>query len=114
MIILHKVSSFFNFFFNLVVKLKILRNKFNIWLYRKLPVDWAIPLAKFVAGSSREHTRLNGQSREWTRPVCRICSLASAASAPLRENEICTAIIIDRWHVKLRGDREIGYTLAKA
>ncbi len=35
---------------------KILRNRFNIWLYQKLPVDWGIPLAKAVAGSSREHT----------------------------------------------------------
>ena len=35
---------------------KILRNRFNIWLYRKLPVDWGIPLAKTVAGTSREHT----------------------------------------------------------
>jgi UDP-2,3-diacylglucosamine hydrolase len=35
---------------------KILRNRFNIWLYRKLPADWAIPLAKKVSGSSREYT----------------------------------------------------------
>jgi UDP-2,3-diacylglucosamine hydrolase len=35
---------------------KILRNRFNIWLYRKLPPDWAIPLAKKVSGSSREYT----------------------------------------------------------
>jgi UDP-2,3-diacylglucosamine hydrolase len=35
---------------------KILRNRFNIWLYRKLPPDWAIPLAKRVSGSSREYT----------------------------------------------------------
>ncbi|MDF1543497.1 MAG: UDP-2,3-diacylglucosamine diphosphatase [bacterium] len=35
---------------------RVLRNRFNIWAYRKLPVDWAIPLAKFVAGSSRKHT----------------------------------------------------------
>ena len=35
---------------------KILRNKLNIWLYRKLPVDWAIPLAKAVADHSRKHT----------------------------------------------------------
>lgn len=35
---------------------RILRNRFNIWLYRKLPVDWAIPLAKAVAGHSRKHT----------------------------------------------------------
>jgi len=35
---------------------KILRNRFNIWLYRKLPPDWAIPLAKFVSGSSRDYT----------------------------------------------------------
>ncbi|MBU0982284.1 MAG: UDP-2,3-diacylglucosamine diphosphatase [candidate division Zixibacteria bacterium] len=34
----------------------ILRNRFNIWLYRKLPPDWAIPLAKWVSGSSREYT----------------------------------------------------------
>lgn len=35
---------------------KILRNPFNIWLYRKLPPDWAYPLAKWVSGSSREYT----------------------------------------------------------
>jgi len=35
---------------------KILRNPINIWLYRKLPPDWGIPLAKAVAGSSREYT----------------------------------------------------------
>jgi UDP-2,3-diacylglucosamine hydrolase len=35
---------------------KILRNKFNIWLYRKLPPDWAYPLAKWVSGSSRGYT----------------------------------------------------------
>jgi len=35
---------------------KILRNKFNIWLYRKLPPDWGIPLAGYVARSSRMHT----------------------------------------------------------
>jgi len=36
---------------------KILRNRLNIWLYRKLPPDWAIPLAKWVSGSSRRHTQ---------------------------------------------------------
>ncbi len=35
---------------------RILRNRLNIWLYRKLPPDWAIPLAKSVAGGSRNHT----------------------------------------------------------
>ncbi len=35
---------------------RVLRNRFNIWLYRKLPADWAIPLAKKVSGSSREYT----------------------------------------------------------
>ncbi len=35
---------------------RILRNRFNIWLYRKLPPDWAIPLAKWVSGSSRDYT----------------------------------------------------------
>lgn len=35
---------------------RILRNRFNIWLYQKLPPDWAIPLAKAVSGSSREYT----------------------------------------------------------
>jgi len=35
---------------------RILRNRLNIWLYRKLPVDWAIPLAKWVSGSSRSYT----------------------------------------------------------
>ncbi|MFH1687983.1 MAG: UDP-2,3-diacylglucosamine diphosphatase [bacterium] len=35
---------------------RVLRNRVNIWLYRKLPPDWAIPLAKWVAGSSRDYT----------------------------------------------------------
>ena len=35
---------------------RVLRNPVNIWLYQKLPPDWAIPLAKFVAGTSRDHT----------------------------------------------------------
>ena len=35
---------------------RILRNRFNIWLYRKLPPDWAIPLAKWVSSSSRDYT----------------------------------------------------------
>ncbi len=35
---------------------KILRNRFNIWLYRKLPPDWAYPLARWVSGSSRGYT----------------------------------------------------------
>jgi UDP-2,3-diacylglucosamine hydrolase len=35
---------------------RILRNRFNIWLYRKLPPDWAIPLARRVSGSSRDYT----------------------------------------------------------
>jgi len=36
---------------------RILRNRFNIWLYRNLPVDWGIPLAKAVAGTSRFQKR---------------------------------------------------------
>jgi UDP-2,3-diacylglucosamine hydrolase len=35
---------------------RILRNRVNIWLYRKLPADWGIPLARFVSSSSRSHT----------------------------------------------------------
>jgi UDP-2,3-diacylglucosamine hydrolase len=35
---------------------KILRNRFNIWLYRKIPPDWGIPLAKYVSSSSRGYT----------------------------------------------------------
>lgn len=35
---------------------KILRNRFNIWCYKKLPVDFAFWLAKKVSGSSREYT----------------------------------------------------------
>ena len=34
---------------------RILRSRFNIWLYRKLPPDWAIPLAKAVSSSSRHY-----------------------------------------------------------
>ena len=39
---------------------RILRNRLNIWLYRRLPPDWAIPLAKFVAGVSRKRTSKRG------------------------------------------------------
>ena len=35
---------------------RIFRSKFNIWLYRKLPSDWAFAFAKRVSGSSREHS----------------------------------------------------------
>lgn len=35
---------------------KVFRNKLNIWLYQKLPPDWAIPFAKYVSGSSRKYT----------------------------------------------------------
>ena len=37
---------------------KIFRNRFNIWLYRKLPPDWAYALARMVSGKSRHHTSL--------------------------------------------------------
>jgi UDP-2,3-diacylglucosamine hydrolase len=35
---------------------KVLRNRFNVWLYRMLPPDWGIPLAKYVSQSSRSYT----------------------------------------------------------
>ena len=35
---------------------RVRRSKFNIWLYRKITPDWAIPLAKWVSGSSRQYT----------------------------------------------------------
>lgn len=35
---------------------RILRHPLNIWLYRKLPVDWGIPLARRVARKSRNYT----------------------------------------------------------
>ena len=35
---------------------KIFRNRFNIWLYRRLPPDWAYSLARKVSGKSRSHT----------------------------------------------------------
>ena len=35
---------------------RVLRNPVNIWLYQKLPPDWAIPLAKFVSETSRDYT----------------------------------------------------------
>lgn len=35
---------------------RIFRNRLNIWLYRKLPPDWAYSLARAVSGKSREHT----------------------------------------------------------
>lgn len=35
---------------------KIFRSRFNIWLYRKLPPDWAYSLARKVSGKSRDYT----------------------------------------------------------
>lgn len=35
---------------------RVLRNRVCIWLYRKLPPDFAIALAKRVSGTSREYT----------------------------------------------------------
>ena len=35
---------------------RVLRNRVNIWLYRRLPPDWAFGLARFVSGSSRDYT----------------------------------------------------------
>ncbi|MCH9032842.1 MAG: UDP-2,3-diacylglucosamine diphosphatase [candidate division Zixibacteria bacterium] len=35
---------------------RILRNRTNIRLYRLLPADWGISLARWVSGSSRKHT----------------------------------------------------------
>ena len=35
---------------------RILRNPVNVGLYRLLPVDWGIPLARWVSGTSRKHT----------------------------------------------------------
>ena len=43
---------------------KILRNRFNIWLYRQLPPDLGIPLAKKVASLSRSHTSKKEQYLE--------------------------------------------------
>jgi UDP-2,3-diacylglucosamine hydrolase len=41
---------------------RILRNRLNVWFYRKLPPDWAMPLAKKVSSSSRHHTARRDQS----------------------------------------------------
>ena len=35
---------------------RVFRSKFNIWLYRKLPSDWAFAFAKKVSVSSRKHS----------------------------------------------------------
>ncbi|MFQ5607973.1 MAG: hypothetical protein ACE5GA_08505, partial [Candidatus Zixiibacteriota bacterium] len=35
---------------------RVLRSKLNIALYRLLPADWGIPLARWVSGTSRKHT----------------------------------------------------------
>ncbi|UCD17834.1 MAG: hypothetical protein JSV44_02715, partial [Candidatus Zixiibacteriota bacterium] len=34
----------------------ILRNRLNIWLYRRIPPDLGIPLARYVSSSSRNRT----------------------------------------------------------
>ncbi|HWR81975.1 MAG TPA: UDP-2,3-diacylglucosamine diphosphatase [Candidatus Deferrimicrobium sp.] len=41
---------------------RVLRNPVNVWLYRKLPPDWAMPLAKKVSGSSRRYTSQRDQT----------------------------------------------------
>jgi len=35
---------------------RILRNPLSVWLYRKLPPDWALPLAGWVSDGSRRYT----------------------------------------------------------
>lgn len=41
---------------------RILRNPFNVWLYRLLPPDWAYPLARKVSHSSRRRSETNDLS----------------------------------------------------
>ena len=41
---------------------RILRNRFNVWLYRKVPSDWAFALALRVSRGSRAHTSVREQS----------------------------------------------------
>jgi UDP-2,3-diacylglucosamine hydrolase len=39
-----------------------LRNRLAIWLYRLIPPDWGIPIAKAVSSSSRDHTSAREQA----------------------------------------------------
>ncbi len=41
---------------------RLFRNPLSVWLYRKLPPDWAIPLAKKVSGTSRRYTSARDQT----------------------------------------------------
>jgi len=68
---------------------RILRNPVNIWLYRKLPPDWAIPLAKKVSGSSREYT----SRRDHT------FALDYEAYAKTRLGEGYDAVVIGHLHI---------------
>lgn len=41
---------------------KVLRNRVNVQFYRLLPADWALPLAKWVSGHSRDYTTRRGKN----------------------------------------------------
>lgn len=68
---------------------RILRNRFNIWLYRKLPPDWAIPLAKNVSSSSRGYT--SGREQKFIKDY--------EVYAQRKLNEGYDAVIIGHLHI---------------
>jgi UDP-2,3-diacylglucosamine hydrolase len=80
---------------------KILRNRLNIWLYRKLPVDWGIPLAKYVAGKSRSHT--SGRTMKFLQDY------EDYAAAKLKEGY--DAVVIGHLHQPVRKEFEEGLYL---
>jgi len=68
---------------------RIFRNKFNIWLYRKLPPDFAFAFARKVSGSSRE--------RSSKREIEFLCDYRNYAAVKLRES--FDVVVIGHLHI---------------
>lgn len=77
---------------------RILRNKFNIWLYRKLPSDWAYNLALKVSRKSRKHTS--------TRDKLFVAEYEAYAMGKLREG--FAAVFVAHLHQPIQVDSESG------
>jgi UDP-2,3-diacylglucosamine hydrolase len=77
---------------------RILRNRFNIWLYRKIPADWAYALALRVSQKSRSHT----SSRENTF----VAEYEKYARAKLRQE--FDVVLIAHLHQAIRIDDPNG------
>ena len=77
---------------------RILRNRFNIWLYLKIPSDWAYSLALKVSRGSRAHTSV--------RDKIFVAEYDQYAIGKL--NQGFAAVFIAHLHQPIRVDRENG------